>query len=165
MTRYTLPALTLGLTLAGALSAATTAHAGAFCELDGTEMFSCTLKNGAKAVEVCDAIWLDGDMVSYGYFTPGGKVEKQIVTDKASVTATPWNGMGNYVSESVTFWTDDGYGYEVYWTGHRGGEIDGGGINVNKDNKVIANLPCDDGSVRHDLTTLIEKIENAQTSP
>ena len=45
------------------------AQAGEYCLLDGTEVFSCTFNGGAKAVELCDAVWEDGDMASYGFFS------------------------------------------------------------------------------------------------
>ncbi|WP_417240067.1 hypothetical protein [Celeribacter halophilus] len=65
------------------LSAALTLRAGMaqaseYCLLDGTEMFSCTFNGGAKAVELCDAVWEDGDMASYGFFKSNRNVEKEI---------------------------------------------------------------------------------------
>ena len=97
------------------LSGAGGAQAGQFCELDGTEMFSCTLKGGTRGVEVCNAVWADGAKAAYGFFKSNGTVEKEILQDMATITATPWNGMGNFMSESVTFEGGGGYAYEVWW--------------------------------------------------
>jgi hypothetical protein len=56
------------------------AQAGEYYLLDGTEMFSCTFNGGAKAVELCDAIWEDDDMASYGFSKFNRNVEKEIRT-------------------------------------------------------------------------------------
>ncbi|WP_332937728.1 hypothetical protein [Celeribacter halophilus] len=142
------------------------AQAGEYCLLDGTEVFSCTFNGGAKAVELCDAIWEDGDMASYGFFKSNGEVEKEILQEKVTMLATPWNGMGNYVSESVRFDADQSYSYEVWSGGERAeGAVLEGGINVIKNNDVIATLTCDTGSVTSDLGTLIDMIDLAQVSP
>lgn len=143
-----------------------TAHAGEYCLLDGTELFSCTFNDGAKAVELCDALWEDGDKLSYGFFKTGGAVEKEIVQEKTDMFYTPWNGTGSYVTESVTFDGGGGYAYEVWAGGER--EPDAqleGGINVLKDNSVIANLTCDAGSVTSDIDLMIELIEMTLISP
>ena len=139
------------------------AQAGNYCQLDGTEMFSCTLKNGTRGVTVCNAVWENGEKASYGFYKSNGVVEKEIVQDIATLTATPWNGMGNYISESVTFSAGDGYAYEVWWASERaaGAQLEGG-INVLQDSSVIANLTCDDGTVTSDLSTLVEMVDAAQ---
>lgn len=146
-----------------ALCGATAAQAGQFCLLDGTEMFTCTLNGGKKGVEVCDAIWEDGDKAAYGFFKSNGNVEKQILQDKSTITGTPWNGMGNFVSDSVTFDGGGGYEYEV-WSGaeRSAGARMMGGINVMKDGELIADLSCDEGSVKSDLSTLIDLIDAAK---
>ncbi|NKX30123.1 hypothetical protein HGE68_09620, partial [Rhodobacteraceae bacterium R_SAG6] len=70
--------LSIGLMFgAGAL------QAGQFCELDGTEMFTCTLKGGTQGVEVCNAVWADGTKAAYGFFKSNGAVEKEILQDMA----------------------------------------------------------------------------------
>lgn len=148
-----------------ALMTATAASAGEFCELDGSEMFSCTFNNGAKAVEVCDAYWLDGDMASYGFFKRGGDIEKEIVTDKASLIYDEGTGMGGMMSESVTFQAGGGYAYEVFWWAEQGDDALNGGINVLQNGDEIASLSCDDGSVRHEFTELFGMIEDARVSP
>lgn len=148
-----------------ALLGATSATAGEYCELDGSEMFSCTFKHGAKAVEVCDAYWLDGDMASYGFFKRGSAVEKEIITDKASLIYNEGSGMGGLMSESVTFQAGGGYAYEVFWSAEQGDARISGGINVLKNGDEIANLSCDPGSVRHEFTAFFEMIDNAQVSP
>lgn len=155
------------ITLSAALVfVAGVAHAGQYCQLDGTEMFFCTFNGGSKAVELCDAIWEDGDMASYGFFKSNGEVEKEIVEEKVTLFYTPWNGMGSYVSETVTFHADGGYAYEVWSGGEQSADADlEGGINVMQNNDVIATLSCDPGSVTSDLGTLIEMIDLAQVSP
>ncbi|MEC3861896.1 hypothetical protein VK792_11430 [Mesobacterium sp. TK19101] len=144
---------------------ANAASAGQFCEIDGSEMFACTFKGGAKAVELCDAFWLDGNMASYGFFNRNGVVEKGIVIDKAALIARPWSGMGRYISESITFPVAGGYAYEVFWSVDRNtnAEIEGG-ILVLKDGNEIATLTCDPGSVTQNMTALIDMIDIAQTS-
>ncbi|MBY6115224.1 hypothetical protein KUW09_12605 [Mameliella alba] len=136
------------------------ALAGQYCEIDGTERFACTFNNGAKAVEVCDAIWQDGMQATYGYFAPGKAPELELSMDMASIYYVPWNGMTRVPNASVTFRSEDGaYGYEVWYEG------EDGGINVSRDNEVLATLVCDPGTVTQDLDALIERIEAAQVSP
>ncbi|PIE10196.1 MAG: hypothetical protein CSA72_09340 [Rhodobacterales bacterium] len=138
------------------------AEAGSYCELDDSVMFSCTFKGGAKTVEVCDAIWLDGDMAAYGFVGSDGTVEKEIITDKASIAFTPWNGMGAE-TEAVSFYGGEDYTYEVWWA--EGLHSADGGIIVAKGAEVIATLSCDPGSVRSNLFGLIAMIEDATVSP
>lgn len=148
-----------------ALMGTTAAYAGEYCDLDGSEMFRCTFNGGAKAVEICDAYWMDGDMASYGFFKRGGQIEKEIVTDKASLIYDEGTGMGNFLSESVTFQAGGGYAYEVYWAAERSDDQIGGGILVKKNGEDIANLSCDAGSVQHEFTAFFEMIDTAQVSP
>lgn len=148
-----------------ALVGASAASAGEFCELDGSEMFRCTFNGGAKAVEVCDAYWLDGDMASYGFFKRGGEIEKEIITDKASLIYDEGTGMGGMMSESVTFQAGGGYAYEVFWWAQQGDAQISGGINVLQNGDEIASLSCDPGSVRHEFTEFFGLIDNAQVSP
>ena len=71
--------------------------------------------------------------------------------------------MGNFVSDSVTFDGGGGYAYEVWWGSERAADAtDMGGINVLKNGALIADIPCDAGSVNSDLSALIELIEAAQ---
>lgn len=150
------------LFLASTLMFATgAAHAGGFCPAASTEVFSCTFKGGAKAVSVCLA---DGDTQAiYGFYKTGGGVEKEITRPVAELTATPWNGIGNFISESVTFEAGGGYAYEVWWGAERSNssEVEGG-ILVLENGAQIAALNCDGGSVDSDLSTLVERIEIAQ---
>ena len=148
-----------------AMMTSSAAMAGSYCELDGSEMFSCTFNGGAKAVEVCDAFWMDGDMASYGFFQTSGELEKEIIVDKASLLYNEGTGMGTVMSESVTFQTEDGYGYEVYWWAERGDAEVGGGLTVYQDGSEIADLSCDAGSVQQSLGEFIMMIDNAQVSP
>lgn len=148
------------------LLSAASASAGEHCLLDGAEMFSCTVKDDKKAVAICDMVWEDGDKVSYAFFEPGQAPELAIERRKAQMAYRPWNGVGRWVSDAVTFMAADGvHAYEVWYAYDRneGGEIDGG-VNVLKNGEEIARLACDAGSVRHDLPTLIERIETAQAS-
>lgn len=148
-----------------ALMGASAVHAGEFCDLDGTEMFRCTFDGGAKAVEVCDAVWREGDMASSGFFKRGGGVEKEIVTDKASLIYDEGTGMGSVLSESVTFQAGGGYAYRIYWWADRGDAQISGGISVLRDGAEVADLSCDAGSVRHEFTQLFRMIDDAQVSP
>ena len=142
------------------------ALAGEYCLLDDGEMFTCTFQGGAKAVEVCDAFWLDDTAVSYAFFKRNGEIEKEIVTEKALLIATPFNGMGSVITEAVRFNAGEGYAYEVFYSSERSADaVEEGGINVLKDEEVIATLSCDAGSVTHRLGELVEMVETAQISP
>ena len=148
------------LTTAAAATLATAGFAGEFCEIDGSERFVCTFKNGQKAVEVCDAFWLDDDHATYGFFIPGQETEMDITQDMTTMVYQPWNGMGNPPWASVTFRApNSAYAYTVWYEG------DDGGITVQKNDEDIATLNCDPGSLTHDLDALIERIETAQISP
>ncbi|WP_425071244.1 hypothetical protein [Sagittula sp. S175] len=141
------------------LALASPLMAGEFCTLDGTERFSCTLKNGTKAVEVCDALWLDVDTASYGFFTPGQEPEMEIAQEMTGMLYEPWGGVGTPWG-SVTFNApDDVHSYTVWYQGNDGG------ITVQKNGEDIAMLECDHGTLTHDLDALIERIETAQISP
>ena len=72
-------------------------QAGQFCELDGTEMFTCTLKGGTRGVEVCNAVWANGTKAAYGFFKSNGTVEKEILQDMATITATPWSDLSSLI--------------------------------------------------------------------
>lgn len=147
------------LAMLAALTLSTPALAGQYCQIDGTEAFSCTFNNGAKALELCNAIWEDDFRATYGYFIPGQEPELDLSNDMAEMQYTAWNGMGE-PSGSVTYHSaDHAYGYEVWYAG------DDGGINVLKGNETLATLTCDDGSLTHDLDSLIAKIETSQVSP
>ncbi len=150
------------LFLASTLMFATgAAHAGGFCPTGSTEGFSCTFKGGAKAVSGCLE---DGDTQAiYGFYKTAGGVEKEITRPVTEMTATPWNGMGSFISESVTFDAGGGYAYEVWWGAERSNssEVEGG-ILVLENGAQIAALNCDGGSVDSDLSTLVERIELAQ---
>lgn len=129
-------------------------------------MFSCTFQNGQKTVEVCDtSFWEDGDNASYGFFENGGALQKEIRSDKASLIGTPWNGIGKFESESVTFFSED-YGYEVWWGAARdpSSKLEGG-IIVTQSSSTLAHLTCDAGSVRQNMSPLLDAIETAQISP
>ncbi|CUH75247.1 hypothetical protein [Tropicibacter naphthalenivorans] len=146
-------------TTLAALCLATPALAGEYCLIDGTERFSCTFNNGGKAVEVCDAIWDDDDIATYGFFIPGQDPELELRNEMTGMLYTKWNGMGEPFG-SVSFNNADwSYTYEVWYAG------EDGGINVLKQGEQIASLTCDTGSVTHDLDTLIERVETAQLSP
>lgn len=150
------------LFLASTLMFATgAAHADGFCPTASTEVFSCTFKGGAKAVSVCLA---DGDARAiYGFYKTAGGVEKEITRPVAEMTATPWNGIGNFISESVTFEAGGGYAYEVWWGAERSNDTEvEGGILVLENGAQIAALNCDGGSVDSTLSTLVERIEIAQ---
>ncbi|MCT4579569.1 hypothetical protein [Donghicola sp.] len=156
--------IALTAVLLGAMTSA--AQAGEYCTLDESVMFTCTFNNGAKAVEVCDTnYWADGDNASYGFYKRGGAIEKEIITDKASLIATPWSGVGRSIWEAVTFYSGE-YGYEVWWSTERAEDaVLEGGITVTQNGAVLANLTCDAGSVEQNLATLIEAVEIAQVSP
>lgn len=138
----------------------TVAYAGDYCTIDGSERFACTLKNGQKFVEVCDAFWIDDFTASYGFMTPGQEPEMSLTQDMASMTYEPWNGMGNTPWASVTFTAEDHlHRYRVWYQG------EDGGITVLKGAEELATLDCDPGTLSHDLDALIERIETAQVSP
>ena len=142
------------------------AQAGEYCTVDDSVMFSCTFNGGKKAVEVCDtSYWADGDDAAYAFFKSSGAIEKEIIADKASLIATPWNGMGGSIWESVTFFSDD-YGYEVWWSAEQAADAEiTGGITVSQSGVTLAELTCDEGSVQQNMSALIEAIEIAQISP
>ncbi|MDV4168160.1 hypothetical protein [Rhodovulum sp. FJ3] len=152
------------LFLASTLMFATgAAHAGGFCPTASTEVFSCTFKGGAKAVSVCLADGNGDTQAIYGFYKTAGGVEKEITRPMAEMTATPWNGIGNFISESVTFEAGGGYAYEVWWGAERSNDSEvEGGILVLENGAQIAALNCDGGSVDSDLSTLVERIEIAQ---
>lgn len=153
--------------IAAAFSAiGATAQAGEYCTIDESVMFACTFKGGEKAVEVCDTnYWADGDNAAYGFFKTGGGIEKEIITDKASLNVTPWSGVGSAIWEAVTFYSGE-YGYEVWWSIERAGDAPmDGGITVMQNGAVLAELSCDEGSVQQQLGVLIEAVEAAQVSP
>ena len=116
-------------------------HAGEFCLLDDTELFACTFQDGKKAVELCDAVWLDDAKVTYGFFRPGAGVEKEIVADMAGLVTEPWSGTGDHIFEAVTIFADDAYGYQLWWSGARAPDSEiSGGINVLHKGETIAAL-------------------------
>ncbi|MEC9199445.1 MAG: hypothetical protein VX974_17720 [Pseudomonadota bacterium] len=144
----------------------TTAQAGEYCTIDESVMFACTFNGGKKAVEVCDTnYWADGDNAAYGFFETGGWIEKEIITDKASLNVTPWSGVGSSIWETVTFYSGD-CGYEVWWSVERSDDAPlHGGITVTQSGAALVELSCEESSVQQQLGLLIEAVEAAQISP
>lgn len=79
------------------------ALAGEHCVLDGGVFLSCSLKDGAKQVELCDKLETDEADASYAYFTQGEAPDLVIENSYDELDVRPWNGMGASEWHAVTF--------------------------------------------------------------
>jgi len=108
---------------------------------------ACTFKDGATAVQVC----LNSDTVTYAYGPNGDAPDLSLVVSIKDAEYTPWPGIGNSISEGVTF-RNEAFSYEVFGGSPKLDENDElgpmfGGIIISENDEIIARLSCDEGSV------------------
>ena len=127
---------------------ATAAHAE--CAADQQTFMSCQIAGGAKVLDVC----FDADMAQYRY-GPAGKPELTLREPVATLTYTPWPGVGRAIWEEVTF-ANGGHTYTVHGGFDRpmGDEkpedmtnAHFGGVVVRKGDDILAELLCDPATV------------------
>jgi len=111
----------------------------------GTPLFHCTLKGGARAVDLC----LQGDVGVYRYGPPGGAAELILAQRAADMFMWPWNGVGSSIYEEAGVYNGD-VAYTVHYAISRIAvealEVSGG-IVVTRGDQTLAELACDPGSV------------------
>ncbi len=118
-------------------------------------LLSCTI-NGSRQVTVC----LSGDAVTYAYGKRGKAAELDLSVPLSDGTYTPWNGIGRYISDSITFY-NAGYAYEV-WQSIDKMSPDAGpdyGVNVLQGEDVLKALACDAGAEAQPFDRLFEATE------
>lgn len=124
---------------------ATSSIAHAVCDGGSKTVFSCVTKKG-KQIEVCDK----GKTLSYSFGKPGKKPEIVVSVPRGHASTTQWNGMGRYISYSVTIPNGDTE-YSVF---HGFDKIDDkieAGVNVSIKGKHAATVYCSDKNLVHDL--------------
>lgn len=82
--------------------------AQAACPTLAAPILSCSLKDGAKQLEVC----LEGDSFTYAYGPRGGSPELRLYSEVADGSFRPWNGIGRTIWEVLVFRNGE-YFYEV----------------------------------------------------
>ena len=118
-------------------------------------LLSCTI-NGNRQVTVC----LSGADVTYAYGKPGQPPELTLTAAPADGVYTPWNGIGRYVYDSITF-PNAGYAYEV-WQSVDKMTPDAGleyGVNVMQGDALLKNLTCDAGAQAQPFDSLYAATE------
>ncbi len=120
------------------------------CFGNGTPLFHCTVKGGAKAVDVC----LQSDVLIYRFGAPRGAAELLLAKRVENVRMQPWNGVGRSIWEELIV-DNSGYSYNISYSIDRMIE-DGaddhvavplGDVIIAKGAKILNVLKCDSGSV------------------
>ncbi len=123
--------------------------------------FHCSVKGGAKLVEVCHG----GGVTQYSFGAAGKPAELALNDPIETLDYTPWNGIGRSIYEEVAFANGD-YLYTVYAAYDRlveGDDADrlSGGVVVTKADQTLAQLECDAGSISHQLDAYYDDKLNA----
>ncbi|WP_294622828.1 hypothetical protein [uncultured Roseovarius sp.] len=118
------------------------------CYGPGEPMFHCTVKDGAKSVDVC----LQGRVAYYRFGPMDAAAEMLLAQPVAQVHMIPWNGIGRTIYEEAGF-SNGPFDYTVHYAIDRipeDGEVTtsvSGGVTVIKGDQTVAQLLCDAGSV------------------
>lgn len=121
------------------------------CEPGATLVFQCDISSGRKHVQICAT----PHMVQYRFGQTGQIPELTLDAPVPVLDVRPWNGIGRYLYEQVSF-HNDAYTYTVYSSLDRltqEARLEGG-IAVEKEGESIAQLRCDRGRAEGDLYEL-----------
>jgi hypothetical protein len=135
------------LNLAMLIASGSASSAGG-CFGPGEPMFHCTVKDGAKSVDVC----LQDSVAYYRFGSGAGAAEMLLARPVSEVHMIPWNGIGRTIYEEAGF-TNGAFDYTVHYAIERipdDGEVMAevsGGVTVIKGDQTVAQLACDAGSV------------------
>ncbi|MFK7940873.1 MAG: hypothetical protein AB8B82_15940 [Roseovarius sp.] len=126
----------------------------------GQPLFHCTVKGGAKSLDIC----LQGTAAYYRFGPTSGSAELILAHHVRDIHLTPWNGVGSSIYEELEFWAGD-VTYQVHFAQARiASETPElrGGVAVFKADQMLAELQCDAGSVQsRDFYALFEAKERA----
>ena len=114
--------------------------AAAQCPGNQKTVLSCTMRDGARQVDVC----IDGANITYAYGAPGAAPELTLREPVATVAHEPWPGIGRTIWEATTF-INRGYAYQVAISVDRMDESapPQGSVTVMKAGETLAHLQCD----------------------
>ncbi len=139
--------------------ASSAASAFAACPAGQTPVFRCTFKAGQKFVDVCQS----DSRVTYAYGKTGQSPELQLSVLLRDLKYTPWNGIGRAIYEQIVFRNKD-VSYVVWSAFERNPELANplsAGIVVEDQNeKVLAELQCDQGSIDSGIDGLYQAMED-----
>ena len=131
----------------------------AACDADSQTIFSCIATNN-KQIEVCDA----GKTIRYSYGKPGKHPELALAVPRAQATTFQWPGIGRYIYYSVSI-PNGHYRYSVYSALDKIASVEHSwekayeaGVNVEKDNTLLATVICRDD-------TVVDHIEGVDLKP
>ncbi len=110
----------------------------------------------SRQVTVC----LSGDSVTYSYGKRGKAAELDLTVPLSDSPYTPWNGIGRYMSDSITF-HNAGYAYEVWQSVDKMSpdKSPAYGVNVLQDEDVLKTLACNPGAQAQPFDRLYEATE------
>lgn len=129
----------------------------ALCTNAEKVVFSCTIKGGAKALDVCHQY---GE-ARYRYGPTGGAPELELREWIGDLEYYPWPGVGSSIYEEVGFYNGD-VRYAVWSSVERNPEVNypiSGGVTVTNGDRTLADLRCDVGSVTTRIDGLFEQKE------
>ncbi|MHA7876383.1 hypothetical protein [Roseivivax sp.] len=135
------------------------APAAAGCFGAGQGLMRCTVKEGARQLDLC----LQGGVLIYRYGPPEGPAEMLLARPVTEVDMLPWPGIGRYFWEVLTLYNGP-VAYELYVSADR---LDleapaEGGVTVIEDGEALAQLTCDPGTLSEmDLYPVFEAKEAA----
>lgn len=100
-----------------------------------TVLFACTANKG-KIINVLAS----GNHYQYSYGGTG-KPELVIKAPKNKVIYTPWNGMGSFMSDSLTF-KNGQYSYEVFAGVDKNSHKQSAGVHVYRNGEYVNSVNC-----------------------
>lgn len=125
------------------------------CFGTGQPLFHCTMKGGAKALDICR----QGNVGLYRFGPGAGRAELLLGRHVRNIRLSPWGGMGSLIYEEVEFSAGD-VTYQVYYAVSRSAADTpdmNAGVRVLRGDQMLADLTCDAGSVSvHDFSPLFE---------
>lgn len=126
----------------------------------GLPLFHCTMKDGAKTLDVC----LQGEAAFYRFGPRDGAAEMLLAHRVEDIHLTPWNGIGSNIYEELEFWAGD-VTFQVHYRLERIAADNpdiSGGVRVFRADQMLADLACDEGSVEErDFDMLFQAKERA----
>ena len=126
------------------LSLSVASSAALACPSGSETLISCTLEAGRKQLQTC----LSEDQVTYSFGRTGRAPDLRLSRPVTEVDLLPWPGVSRTIWEQVSF-ENAGVLYHVYYAQERDPRVPDvtGGLSVERNAQILADLTCDPGSV------------------
>jgi hypothetical protein len=131
-----------------AVLSAAASPASAACQNDA-QVFSCQI--GQKTLQVCH--WKGALIYQFG---PEDRWELSITEPLETADFKPWNGIGRYIWETLTF-RNKGVSYEIWTSVERGPDATTGlegAVTIREGDAELARLTCNPGTASTSLDSI-----------